>query len=97
MSGEDDAISKAAYSFHQEMISHAKDVLALTNPSRRQVSSITMAISEKQFRDIRAKLREVEDWVTHYLANSPDTPETVFHLNMLLFPASNAAGKGDKT
>lgn len=90
---EDEVANIAAYSFHQQMISHAKDVLKVADPAKRQMSGITMAISERQFKDIQTKLRETEDWITQYLANSADTPETVYHLNILLFPAVNDGGQ----
>lgn len=94
LTSEEDVKHTAVYSFHQQMLTHAKDVFAVANPEHREMSGITMALSKKQFKEIQSKIRELGDWVTNYLTNNPDTPETVFQMSMLLFPATNGGGNG---
>jgi uncharacterized protein (TIGR02147 family) len=89
LTSEEEVKHTAVYSFHQQMLSHARDVFAVAGPEQREMSGITMALSKRQFKEIQTKIRELGDWVTNYLTNNPDTPETVFQMSMLLFPATN--------
>lgn len=92
---EDEVTHAAAYTFHQQMLSMAKDVLAKTNGDKREISGVTMAISEKQFKEIKRRIQEFEDSILKYLSDDPDVPEEVFQLNMQLFSVMNN-GNGRK-
>jgi uncharacterized protein (TIGR02147 family) len=86
---EDEVQNAAAYTFHQQMLSVAKDALAKTAAEKREVSSMTMAVSAKQFDEIKRRIREFEDQIANYLNNEPQIPDTVCQLNMLLYPVMN--------
>jgi uncharacterized protein (TIGR02147 family) len=78
----------AAYSFHQQMLLLAHDVLATEKAENRELGGITMAVSRKQFEEIRAKIRDFQEQITTYLVNNIDVPETVMHLQLAMFPVS---------
>lgn len=82
---EDDLVHDAAYQFHQQILNIAKDTLANTYPNERQCSGLMMPMSTKQFYEVKKMIREFEDTVIRFLNEHPETPESVFHLNTMLF------------
>jgi hypothetical protein len=54
-----------------------------------------MTISKRQFEEIKTKIREFEHHIVQYLADNPDVPESVFHLNMMLFPCTMNTNGGN--
>ena len=90
---EDDVMHTAAYSFHQQVLSLAKHVLANTPGDKREISGITMALSKKQFQEIRRKVRDFEDHILKYLTDNPDVPNSVFQCNIQLFSVSEDKGE----
>ncbi len=84
----DEVYHTAAYSFHQEMLSIAKEVLAKTDGKEREMSGITIAVSENQFEEIKRMIHDFRNHVVNYLNNNDDQPGRVFQLNMQLFPLS---------
>lgn len=86
--------STGAYVFHQQILSIAKETLKTIEAENREFSGVTMTISKKQFKEIQAKIREFENNIVQYLADNPDVPETVFQMNLMLFPFTASASRG---
>lgn len=86
---EEEVKSTAAYTFHQQMLSVAKDVLATIPAVRREVSGITMAVSRRHFNEIKKKIHQFRNEVMQYLVDNPEMTEEVVQLDMLLFPLTN--------
>lgn len=84
----------AVYSFHQQMLSLAKDVLAGTVTNNHEVSGTTMAVSKKQFKELKKMVHDFHESVQRYMSQNPDVPESVFQLNVQLFPLT--ADEGEK-
>jgi uncharacterized protein (TIGR02147 family) len=82
---EDDVRHTAAYVFHQQMLSLAKEVLAASHSSTREIAGMTIAVSEKQFKEIKSMMRDFEDSIVRYMSDNPDLPRAVVQLNMQLF------------
>lgn len=94
---DDEVYHTAAYSFHQEMLSIAKEVLAKTDGKEREMSGVTIAVSENQFEEIKRMIHDFRNHVVNYLNNNDDQPGRVFQLNMHLFPLSGSGSSdGDE-
>lgn len=82
----DDGIAhEAAYIFHQQILSIAKETLASTYEHERQFSGILTAMSQKQFVELKKMVREFEDTVIRFLNDNPDVPDSVYYLNTTFF------------
>jgi hypothetical protein len=46
---------------------------------------MTIAVSEKQFKEIKSMMRDFEDSIVRYMSDNPDLPRAVVQLNMQLF------------
>lgn len=84
----------AVYSFHQQMLSLAKDILASATTNNHEISGTTLAVSEKQFKELKRMIQEFHESVQIYMAKNPDVPKTVFQLNVQMFPLT-ANDEGD--
>lgn len=90
---EEEVMHAAAHSFHQQMLSLAKEVLKTVAGDEREISGVTMALSPKQFKEIKRMIHEFEDKILNYLSTDPDMPEKVYQINMQLFPVTGQKGK----
>jgi uncharacterized protein (TIGR02147 family) len=91
---DDEVTHASGYAFHQQMLSLAKNVMAVTGREERDMSAITMAVSRRQFDEIKSMLRDFRESVANYLMNNPDVPADVFQLNLQLFPVSGLCKEG---
>lgn len=90
-------MSKAAvYSFHQQMLSLAKDVLAGATRNNHEISGTTMAVSERQFSEIKKMVHEFHESVQRYISKNPDVPQDIFQLNIQFFPLTTDDDNGKK-
>lgn len=99
ISTENEVAHAAAYSFHQQMLSIAKEILETLAAEKREISGVTMALSKKQFDEIKSRVHDFEDSIIRYLADNPETPEAVYQINVQLFPVTgvpSANGNGGK-
>lgn len=93
---EPELTTTGAYVFHQQMLTLAKDALRNVPADQRNFSGVTMTISKKQLREIKAKIREFENSIVQYITDNPDIPESVFQMNMALFPCTTTSNGGAK-
>jgi uncharacterized protein (TIGR02147 family) len=82
---ENEVFHTALYSVHQELLTLAKEVLAATKGPEREISGVTMAVSPKQFTEIKRMVHDFQDQVLRYLSNNEDMPQSVCQLNMQFF------------
>lgn len=61
-------------------------------PTQRDISSLTIGISEQEYSLVKAEIRYFKDRVRAILAGS-DAPERVYNLNIQLFPLSGELGR----
>jgi uncharacterized protein (TIGR02147 family) len=86
----DSEVAKTAvYSFHQQMLSLAKEVLAASTINNHEISGTTLAVSEKQFKELKRMIQEFHQSVQIYMAKNPDVPKTVYQLNVQMFPLTS--------
>lgn len=93
---DEEVYHTAAYSFHQQMLSLAKEAIAETSGDNREVTGVTMAVSENQFKEIKRMVRDFKNNIVRYVSNSSDIPEKVYHVNLSLFPLSENKSKNRK-
>jgi len=55
-----------------------------------------MAVSEKQFSELRTMVREFENTVLKYLENNSDSSSAVYQLNFQLFPLTGGTSEGER-
>lgn len=77
--------SVALKKFHVQMIEQG--ALSLQQPAdEREVSSLTMSLTKKQFEKIRGKVRELQKEIQKIIAQEKEAePESVYQLNLQLF------------
>lgn len=80
-----EAASAALLSFHQSMIEHGKRSLAQPADTR-EVSALTLSLSDRQFREIKARIQALHRDVQALIANGGDEPaDQICQLNFQLF------------
>lgn len=90
---EDEVMNTAALAFHQQMIAFANEIMSTLDAGKREVSGITMALSQKQFMEIKIRIKEFENEIASYLVNNPDTPDKVYQLHYMLFPLTTSESR----
>lgn len=83
---EEEVMHTAAGLFHKQMLGIADETLFVTPPEHREIAGITMAVSNKQFKEIQSKMRDFYSTIMNYLNNNSDVPETVMQMHLMFFP-----------
>jgi len=91
---EEEVRNTAAYTFHHQMLSLARDTIFKVRGDKREISGVTMAVSEKQFMEVKRMVQDFENTVLSYLSDNPDVPGNVFQLNVQLFPVTGEGSGG---
>lgn len=84
LSTGNEVASLAAYRFHRHMIDQAKRALSETPASRRDISSITLAVSEKGCERIKQKIRQFRKEILA-MAEDGNDAEEVYQMNIQFF------------
>lgn len=75
--------------FHRAMMAHAAQALDLVPRGEREISSLTLCLSEAQFEQLKAELAAFRGLLLQRYQAQPDA-ERVVQLNFQLFPLSQA-------
>lgn len=75
--------------FHRAMMAHAAKALDLVPREEREISSLTLCLSAKQFEQLKAELTAFRSMLLQRYQVEPDA-ERVVQLNFQLFPLSQA-------
>jgi len=88
VSGGDEVFFNFAARFHREMIQKARESIDLIPRNDRDISSITMSLTESQFKHIKDKIQKFRK---EALAQSKKSEENqrVYQLNFQLFPLTD--------
>ena len=81
--------SVAVREFQHQTFDLAKNALDEVAPEAREISSVTMSISNARFAQLKLRLQEFREEVLG-LIRTDDDPEKVFQLNLSLFPLSRS-------
>jgi uncharacterized protein (TIGR02147 family) len=79
----------AARNFHKQMIALGLECLDRVPLPAREVSSLTLCISEKCFSDIKERILACEKEIMEMTAKDAEKPDRVYQLNFQLFPLAN--------
>ncbi len=75
----------ATKDFHEQMLAISKEMVGHIKREGRDLSALTMAVSEKQFAEIKRRIHEFKDSIVNYLTCTTDVPASVCQLNIQLF------------
>lgn len=89
--------SVSLLSFHQEMIRLAGESIVKTPREHRDISSVTIAIDQKSFKKVSAKLTEIREELTVDLGRASQGKEVVYQLNIQLFNLTRIPKSWDKS
>ena len=83
--------SVAIQNFQEETIKLSGESLSRHQKEVRDISSVTMTISAKDFEEIRERIKEFRGSIIKYV-NEQSSPDRVVQLNIQLFPLSAIKG-----
>jgi uncharacterized protein (TIGR02147 family) len=86
--------SLAVTNFHKSMIDLAKESLDKVGHERRNISSLTMAISIETYAEIVRELQSMQQKIID-LAAKESSPRYIYQLNFQMFPVTNSAEEED--
>jgi uncharacterized protein (TIGR02147 family) len=73
--------------FHQAMIARASEAIELIERDEREISCVTVCVSQKRLLELKQRVREFRQQLLQS-AELGDTPECVVQINFQLFPLS---------
>ncbi len=73
--------------FHREMLDRANEAIELVPRDEREISSVTVCVSQKRLLELKEQLREFRRQLLR-TAEQDDVPERVVQINVQLFPLS---------
>lgn len=82
------------YSYHHMMLERAGAALDALDRTERELSCVTLTVSEAKFEEIKARVRAFRRQLLHE-AEQEDQPERVVQVNFQLFPLSVTTTKGE--
>ena len=89
-----EAVGHAIASFHQQMMQRAKESIPLVGPKRRDISALSLRISEKQAQAFKALIHDFEMKLLN-LESEEDSAnrDQIYQLNVQFFPFTNTEQK----
>lgn len=80
-------ISLAVRNYQSDMLEHAKRVLRELSPEERSISSVTLKINKDRYSELATRIDEFRKELLQ-LAAGDENSDTVFQVNLQLFPLS---------
>ncbi len=84
LSTGNEVASLAAFRFHQAMMEKAQEALKETPSHERDISSLTLAVSEKTFYEIKTRIQNFRKEILAMLAQE-NQPDSIYQLNFQFF------------
>jgi uncharacterized protein (TIGR02147 family) len=88
----DEVTSTSVANYHREMIQKGSEALDRFPGPDRDISSVTMALSEEVFQEIKALIQKFRKELLA-IADQDQRPEGVYQINFQLFPLAKRAKK----
>jgi len=89
IASEFEAKSIALRHFHQEMISLARDSIENYSPEKREVSSLTLGISDICYFRVKKRIQEFKEELLNMVVEDKSSSNLICQLNFQLFPLIN--------
>jgi len=83
----DEVMGLAIANYHREMIEKAAESIEKTPPGKREINSITFAVSQERMKETKKMIQEFRQKISNFLAQE-DAAEMVYQLNLQLFNVS---------
>lgn len=83
-------ISLAIANFHRQMMQRAMESIDLTKPEKRDISSLTVALSPEKFQEAKRRIQEFRREL-NVLLSEDGSPKSVYQINFQLFNLSEVA------
>jgi len=83
----DEVISASVADYHREMIKKGGEAIERFPASKRDISSVTVALSEKTFKEMKQSIQRFRKELLT-MADKDKDPEAVYQINFQLFPLS---------
>lgn len=93
----DEVTSTSVKGYHREMIQKASEAMDRFSAPERDISSVTLALSEEGFKQVKALIQQFRKELLAIAGRGERSPEAVYQINFQLFPLTRVfkAGKGD--
>ncbi len=88
----DEVTSASVGQYHREMIRKGEEAIDRFPASRRDISSVTVALSEKGFKEIKQAIQRFRKELLA-MADRDEDPEAVYQINVQLFPLTKRTKK----
>lgn len=92
----DEVASATVSRFHQEMIRKGSEAIELHARERRDISALTVSVSEAKAAEIKVLLQKFRKELVALVATE-ESPANVFQLNLQFFPLSDTAAADRQT
>ncbi len=89
ISSEYEMKSMVLRNFHSEMLTLAKEALERFDPAQREISSLTLGVSQKCYERIKERIRSFKEELMNIVIEDIDVSEMVCQCNFQLFPLTN--------
>ena len=86
ISSEHEMKSFILRNFHSEMIGLAKDAIERFDPAEREISSLTLGVSQKCYKQIKERIRTFKQEILNMVIDDASDSEIVCQCNFQLFP-----------
>ncbi len=93
----DEVTSTSVKGYHREMIQKASEAMDRFSAPERDISSVTLALSEEGFKQVKALIQQFRKELLAIAGRGERSPQAVYQINFQLFPLTRLfkAGKGD--
>ncbi len=81
--------SVEVYNFHQDMLNEAKLAMLTAEPSRRDITSLTIPIPKKSLMEIKQRIKNFREELIDYVNKGSEEYHDVYQLNLQLFPVTH--------
>lgn len=88
----DEVSSLAMTNFQREMIERAAESIDATPPDRREVGSVTFAVSRDKLVEAKRMIRDFRSKLSGFLAEDEGDADAVYQFNLQLFNVSKVKG-----
>ncbi|MGZ3794820.1 MAG: TIGR02147 family protein [Pseudobdellovibrionaceae bacterium] len=91
----DEVTSGAVANYHRQLLTLASDSIESVAREHRDISAMTLGVSEKSAKTLKEMIQNFRKEVVEFLAQQPDDNESVYQLNLQLFPVINLQKESD--
>jgi uncharacterized protein (TIGR02147 family) len=85
----DEVVSLSVRNFHRQMIGLAAEAIERIPREKREISSITVGISQKSLESIKARITAFEDELLETIEKDQDKSCSIYQLNFQFFPLAD--------